>query len=73
LASPNFKGRPHELLGIWEKLHNPAFNSVEFEGIKSQTGLNSFVLTPKQWIEKTGAIGRCRLLRLDLSGGKRPL
>ncbi len=22
-----------------------------------QTGLNSFVLTPKQWIEKTGAIG----------------
>ena len=24
---------------------------------KSQTGLNSFVITPKQWIEKTGAIG----------------
>ena len=22
-----------------------------------QTGLNSFVLTPKQWIEKTGAVG----------------
>ena len=46
-----------EFLGIWEKLHNPAFNSVEFDGIKSQTGLNSFVITPKQWIEKTGAIG----------------
>ncbi|MBI5908729.1 MAG: KilA-N domain-containing protein [Betaproteobacteria bacterium] len=46
-----------EFLGIWEKLHNPAFNSVEFDGIKSQAGLNSFILTPKQWIEKTSAIG----------------
>ena len=46
-----------EFLGLWEKLHNPAFNSVEFDGIKSQAGLNSFVLTPKHWIEKTGAIG----------------
>ncbi len=46
-----------EFLGIWEKLHNPAFNSVEFDGIKSQAGLNSFVLTPKHWIEKTSAIG----------------
>jgi hypothetical protein len=46
-----------EFLGIWEKLHNPDFNSVEFDGIKIQTGLNSFILTPKQWIEKTGAIG----------------
>ncbi|MBX3421537.1 MAG: KilA-N domain-containing protein [Pirellulaceae bacterium] len=46
-----------EFLGIWEKLHNPDFNSVEFDGIRIQTGLNSFVLTPKHWIEKTGAIG----------------
>jgi hypothetical protein len=46
-----------EFLGIWEKLHNPDFNSVEFDGIKIQTGLNSFILTPKHWIEKTGAIG----------------
>jgi len=46
-----------EFLGIWEKLHNPDFNSVEFDGIKIQTGLNSFILTPKQWIEKTGAVG----------------
>lgn len=30
---------------------------VEFDGIRMQTGLNSFVLTPKQWIEKTGAVG----------------
>ncbi len=46
-----------EFLGIWEQLHNPGFNPVEFDGIKKQTGLNSFILTVKQWSELTGAIG----------------
>ena len=46
-----------EFLGVWEHLNNPDFNPVEFDGIKMQSGLNSFALTPKQWIEKTGAIG----------------
>jgi hypothetical protein len=46
-----------EFLGIWERLNNSGFNPVEFDGIKMQAGLNSFTLTPKQWIEKTGAIG----------------
>jgi hypothetical protein len=46
-----------ELLGIWEHLHNPGFNPVEFDGIKKQAGLNSFTLTPKQWIQKTAATG----------------
>lgn len=46
-----------EFLGVWERLNNPAFNPVEFDGIRIQTGLNSFTLTPKQWIEKTLAIG----------------
>ena len=46
-----------EFLGLWERLNNPSFNPVEFDGIRMQTGLNSFVLTPKQWIEKTGAVG----------------
>ncbi len=46
-----------EFLGIWERLNNPSFNPVEFDGIRIQTGLNSFVLTPKQWVEKTGATG----------------
>jgi len=46
-----------ELLGIWERLHNPDFNPVEFDGIKKQAGLNSFTLTPKQWIATTQAIG----------------
>jgi hypothetical protein len=46
-----------EFLGIWEQLNNPDFKPVEFDGIRMQAGLNSFTLTPKQWIGKTGAIG----------------
>ncbi len=46
-----------EFLGLWEQINNPAFNPIEFDGIKSQAGLNSFILTAKQWIERTGAIG----------------
>lgn len=46
-----------EFLGIWESLNNPDFKPVEFDGFKKQAGLNSFALTPKQWIEATGAIG----------------
>ncbi len=46
-----------EFLGIWEQLNNPGFNSIEFDGIKKQAGLNSFSLTPKRWIAETGAIG----------------
>ncbi|MBU3660754.1 MAG: KilA-N domain-containing protein [Flavobacteriales bacterium] len=33
------------------------FNSVEFDGFRNEAGLNSFVLTPKKWIESTKAIG----------------
>ncbi len=46
-----------EFLGIWEKVHNPAFNSGEFATIKSQAGLNSYKLSVKEWVEKTNAIG----------------
>jgi len=45
------------VLGIWELLHNPDFNPVEFDGIRKQAGLNSFTLTPKQWIAATQSIG----------------
>lgn len=44
-------------LGIWEKINNPNFNSLEFEGIKNQAGLNSFYLSTKKWIESTNALG----------------
>lgn len=46
-----------EFLGIWESMYNPNFNSPEFEEIKNMAGLNRFVLSVKQWIEKTNAIG----------------
>lgn len=46
-----------EFLGIWEQINNPGFNPVEFDGIRNVAGLNSFTLTPKQWIERTRAIG----------------
>ena len=46
-----------EFLGIWEQLNNPDFKPIEFDGFKKQAGLNSFTLTPKQWIERTCAIG----------------
>lgn len=46
-----------EFLGLWETLNNPDFNYLEFEAIKNESGTNSFVLTPKRWIETTGAIG----------------
>lgn len=44
-------------LGVWEQLNNPAFNSLEFEGIRNEAGRNSFFLSAKKWIEATAAIG----------------
>lgn len=46
-----------EFLGIWEQLNNSNFKPVEFDGFRKEAGLNSFTLTPKQWIEKTNAVG----------------
>jgi hypothetical protein len=46
-----------ELLGFWESMYNPNFKPVEFDGFKNQAGLNSFLMTPKKWIETTNAIG----------------
>ena len=46
-----------ELLGFWESIYNPNFKPLEFEGFRKQAGLNSFVMTPKKWIESTNAIG----------------
>jgi len=46
-----------EFLGIWELINNPDFNLVEFDLIRNQTGLNTFVLSAKKWIAKTNARG----------------
>lgn len=46
-----------EFIGLWETLHNPTFKGVEFDTFRKEAGLNNFNLTPKKWIEATGAIG----------------
>lgn len=58
-----------EFLGIWEKVYNPGFNYGEFDVIKSRAGLNSYRLSVKEWVEKTGAIG-LRAACLSLQHGK---
>ena len=45
-----------EFLGIWETLHNPSFNPLEFEGVRKEAGLNAFTLSPTRWIEATNAV-----------------
>ena len=45
-----------EFLGIWEHLNNPAFNPIEFDGLKSQAGLNTFILTVKSWVATIEAV-----------------
>ena len=46
-----------EFLGLWERLHNPYFKPLEFEGFRKQAGANAFTMSPKKWIEATKAIG----------------
>jgi KilA-N domain len=46
-----------EYLGEWEALYNPSFNYTEFGTIKNAAGSNNFVLSVKNWIDATNAIG----------------
>ena len=46
-----------EYIGEWETIFNPNFNCTEFGTIKNSAGSNNFVLSVKQWIEKTNANG----------------
>jgi hypothetical protein len=46
-----------EFIGIWEQMNNTEFKGNEFVTFKIQAGLNSFNLTPRKWINATGAIG----------------
>ena len=46
-----------DYMGIWERVNNPDFNLTEFSNIRNQSGTNGFVLTCKQWIERTNAKG----------------
>lgn len=44
-------------IGIWEQVYNPDFNYGEFAAIKNRAGLNSFKISVKEFVERTGAIG----------------
>lgn len=46
-----------EFMGLWEQIHNPDFNVTEFSNIRNEAGSNGYVLSSKQWIGKTNAIG----------------
>ena len=46
-----------EFLGLWEKMNNPEFKGVDFEPLLSETGKNSFTMSPTRWISEFNAIG----------------
>ena len=44
-----------EFLGVWERIYNPNFNYGEFATIRNQAGLNSFKISVKEFVARTGA------------------
>ncbi len=46
-----------EYIGIWERIYNPDFNYGEFATIRNKSGLNSFKISVKDFVEKKKAIG----------------
>ena len=46
-----------EFLGIWEEIYNPAFDRDEYTNIMSEAGLNRFVMSVKQWSNRTKSKG----------------
>ena len=50
-------------LGVWERLHNISFNCLEFEAIESQSGLNSFALTPMNSLNAAGDLPQLDALK----------
>ena len=46
-----------EFLAVWEQMHNPNFNVEGFRPITEKSGLNSFTISIKEWIEQTNAKG----------------
>ncbi len=46
-----------DFLKEWELLYNPDFKHIEFDVFRKQAGRPVFVMSPKQWVEKTQAIG----------------
>lgn len=46
-----------EYIGVWEKINNPNFNYSEFGVIAQEAGVNRFIMSVGQWIDRTSAIG----------------
>lgn len=46
-----------EYLAAWESLNNPDFNYGEFAIIRNKTGVNTYKISTKEWVEKTNAKG----------------
>lgn len=46
-----------EYLGIWEKINNSLFNYPEFGVIENEAGINRFIMSVGQWIDRTKAAG----------------
>ena len=46
-----------EFMGLWEKMHNPDFNVTEFSNIRNESGSHGFILSSKNWINSTNAVG----------------
>ena len=46
-----------EFIGIWEEMYNSNFNYDEYEEILKEAGLNRFMMSVKQWVERTNSRG----------------
>lgn len=46
-----------EFLGVWERLNNRNFNSVEFDRIRLEAGTNRFRLSVRRWTNDVGGVG----------------
>ena len=46
-----------EFVGIWEGMYNLDFNVDEYQKIMSEAGLNRFVMSVKQWTNRTSSKG----------------
>lgn len=51
-------------MGIWEKINNPNFNYPEFGVIEQESGVNRFIMSVGQWVDRT-----LLFLELDLAFG----
>ena len=46
-----------EYLGVRENINNPNFNYPEFGVIGREAGVNRFIMSAGQWVDRTKAVG----------------